>query len=98
MKWRPRGDSQDPDSNPEEAVAERLAMPSDRRLGTGTAMLLSSLCLGETDCFIVSDDAIGLKWECLGRELWVEWFETSEDADGGRNTMASFHEKLCKLM
>jgi hypothetical protein len=55
MKWRPHGDSQDPDSAPEEAVGERLAMLPDRRAGAGTTMRLSSMCLGETDCFIASD-------------------------------------------
>ena len=56
MKWRPCGDSQDPDSAPEEeAVGERLATPPDRRAGAGTTMCLSSVCLGETDCFIASD-------------------------------------------
>ena len=55
MKWRPRGDSQDPDLTHEEAVGERLATPPDRQAGAGTAMRLSSLCLGETDCFIASD-------------------------------------------
>jgi hypothetical protein len=52
MKWKPRGDSRDPDLAPEEAMGERLAMPSDRRVGAGTAMRLSSVCLGETNCFI----------------------------------------------
>jgi hypothetical protein len=42
--------------------------------------------------------AVGLKRECLGRELWVEWFVTGKDADGIKNTVARFHEKLCKLM
>jgi hypothetical protein len=46
MKWRPRGDSQDPDLAPEEAVGERLATPPDRRAGVGTAMHLSSVCVG----------------------------------------------------
>jgi hypothetical protein len=56
MKLRPRGDSQDSDSAPEEAVGERLATPPDRRVGVVTAMNLSSVCLGETNCFIESDE------------------------------------------
>jgi hypothetical protein len=55
MKWRPRGDSQDPDSSPKEAVGEGLAMLPDRRAGACTAMHLSSVCLGETNCFIELD-------------------------------------------
>jgi hypothetical protein len=55
MKWRPRGDSQDPDSSHKEAVGEGLAMLPDRRAGACTAMHLSSVCLGETNCFIESD-------------------------------------------
>jgi hypothetical protein len=27
---------------------------------------------------------VGLKCECLGRELWVEWFGTGKDVDGER--------------
>jgi hypothetical protein len=50
-----RGDSQDPDSAPEEAVGERLATLPDQRAGAGTAMRLSSVCLGEIDCFTALD-------------------------------------------
>jgi hypothetical protein len=55
MKWMSRGDSQDPDSAPEEAVGERLATLPDQRAGAGTAMRLSSVCLGEIDCFTALD-------------------------------------------
>jgi hypothetical protein len=55
MKWRPRGDSQDLDLAPEEAVGERLATSPNRRVEAGRAMCLSSVCLGETNCFIASD-------------------------------------------
>jgi hypothetical protein len=55
MKWRPRGDSQDLDLAPDEAVGERLATSPNRRVEAGRAMCLSSVCLGETNCFIASD-------------------------------------------
>jgi hypothetical protein len=55
MKWRSRSDSHDRDSAHEEAVGERLAMSLNRRPKAGTAMRLSSVCLGETDCFIASN-------------------------------------------
>jgi hypothetical protein len=55
MKWRPHGDSQGPDSAPEEAVGAMLATLPNRQAGAGTAMCLSSLCLGETDGFIELD-------------------------------------------
>jgi hypothetical protein len=46
MKWRPHSDSQDPDSTPEEVVGKRLATPPGQWAGEGTAMRLSSVCLG----------------------------------------------------
>jgi hypothetical protein len=52
MKWRSRSDSQDPDSAPQEAVGKRVATPPNQRAGAG----LSSVCLGETDCFIASNE------------------------------------------
>ena len=57
MKWRLHGDGtqrahENQDEAPEEAVAEWLATPPDRRAEMGTAMRLSSPCLGETDHFI----------------------------------------------
>jgi hypothetical protein len=47
MKWRSRGDSQNLDSAPEEAVGERLATPPDLGAGAGTAMHLSSVSGGD---------------------------------------------------
>jgi hypothetical protein len=97
MKWRPRGDSEDLNAARGGGGREAgNAVGLTRRDGYDHAPELS-VSRGDRLLRCVGR-AVGLKHECFGRELWVEWFGTGEDADGGRNTMVNFLEKLCKLM